>query len=112
MRETMASCVKCGKPIGLIEYTLGDSKQRGLCKTCRKNQNWCDHCINFLTITTRDNTAVSRCLKYGYDLTDKKTWKNAANCPDYTTKIRKDNVKKRPLKKPKRQKSMLSNHWF
>jgi len=83
----MASCVKCGKPIGLIEYALGDPKQIGLCKSCRKTtKKGCSDCICMLTITMKDS-AVVRCIKYGYDLSNRKDWKTAANCQGYTAKV-------------------------
>jgi len=106
----MASCVKCGKPIGLLEYTLGDSKQLGLCKKCRKNENWCNDCTNFLTIKT-GNTAVIRCLKYGYDLSNKKDWTAANNCPDFTNKTAENNKKKTKPKKQKQSSLALSRNW-
>lgn len=82
----MATCVKCGKPIGLIEYTMGESKQVGLCKSCRTTEKWCDDCVHMLTISMEDSS-VNRCIKYGYDLSKRKDWKTAANCQDYTSKI-------------------------
>jgi hypothetical protein len=104
----MASCVKCGKPIGLLEY-IGDAKQLGLCKKCRKTHHWCDQCINFITITIQ-NSPVTRCLKYGYDLSNKKDWKTANNCPDYTSKTATNKKKQNP-KKPKQQNPILSKNW-
>lgn len=91
----MASCVKCGKPIGLIEYTFGESKQVGLCKRCRKIQKWCDDCAYMLTISVEgENGSVNRCIKYGYDLSKRRSWKIAANCQDYTSKnASKDSTK-------------------
>ena len=82
----MASCVKCGKPIGLMEYALGDSEQLGLCKSCRTTKKWCNNCICMLTITMKGN-AVIRCIKYGYDLSNRKNWKTATECKGYTAKI-------------------------
>ena len=104
----MACCVKCRKPIGLLEY-IGDSEHLGLCKSCRKQENWCDECINFLTISI-ENSTVIRCLKYGYDLSNKKDWKAANNCPDFTTKIEKNKKRKIP-KKQKHPDSILSKNW-
>ena len=82
----MASCVKCGKPIGLIEYALGGSKQVGLCKSCRTTEKWCDDCVYMLAISM-ENSSVMRCIKYGYDLSKRKDWKTAENCKDYTPKM-------------------------
>ena len=82
----MASCVKCGKPIGLLEYALGNSKQLGLCKKCRKITKWCDNCIYMLTISMED-ASIIRCIKYGYNLSNKKDWTTAINCQDFTSKI-------------------------
>jgi hypothetical protein len=39
-----------------------------------------------LTITMEDSSII-RCMKYGYNLSDKKTWKTAANCKSYTAKV-------------------------
>jgi hypothetical protein len=118
----MASCVKCGKPIGLIEYTLGESKQVGLCKSCRTTEKWCDDCVYMLTITMEDS-AVNRCIKYGYDLSKKKDWKTAANCQDYTPKIIEKNPKQKKNNKNKtktgvnkrtipKRKTPETNGWF
>ena len=82
----MATCVKCGKPIGLLEYTLGDSKKVGLCKTCRLTEKWCDDCVFMLKISMEDSS-VFRCIKYGYDLSKRKDWTKANNCQDFTPKI-------------------------
>lgn len=119
----MASCVQCGKPIGLIEYTLGDSNQLGLCKNCRKTQKLCQNCAFMLTISMEDSSII-RCIKYGYNLTNKKTWLTAQKCQDYTPKIPTDprktkNNKNKPqpktktssLTKPKPKKGK-SNGWF
>jgi len=112
----MATCVKCGKPIGLLEYALGDSKQLGLCKTCRTKGKWCDDCVYMLTISMEDSSVI-RCIKYGYNLSNKKDWKTAANCQDFTPKIEaKDqkqgkntkNNKTTPLKRAKKE----SRSWF
>ena len=88
----MASCVQCGKPIGLIEYTLGDSNQLGLCKNCRKTQKLCDNCAFMLTISMEDS-AIIRCIKYGYNLTNKKDRKNKTN------RTKKDKKRKRKGKR-------------
>jgi hypothetical protein len=34
-----------------------------------------------------EDSSVIRCIKYGYDLSNKKDWKTAANCQDFTPKI-------------------------
>jgi len=81
----MASCVKCGKPIGLMEYALGDSRQFGLCKSCRTTKKWCNSCMHMLALSLKDDTLI-RCTKYGYDLSNQKNWKSAANCQDYMAK--------------------------
>jgi hypothetical protein len=96
----MASCVKCGKPIGLIEYALGDSEQLGLCKSCRMVEKWCEDCVYMLTITMEDSS-VYRCIRYGYDLSKRKDWKTAANCKDYTPKIAPKNSKQKPTTRTK-----------
>ena len=82
---TMASCVKCGKPIGLVEYVHGDSRQFGLCKSCRTTKQWCNSCIHMLTLNFSDGTVI-RCTRHGYDLTNKKNWRSAANCQDYVAR--------------------------
>jgi len=82
----MVSCVKCGKPIGLLEYALGSSKHLGLCKKCRKTAKWCDNCVYMLTISM-ENASIIRCIKYGYNLSNKKDWTTATNCQDFTSKI-------------------------
>jgi hypothetical protein len=113
----MASCVQCGKPIGLIEYTFGDSNQLGLCKNCRKTQKLCDNCGFMLTISMEDS-AIIRCIKYGYNLTNKKDRTKAANCKDYTSKIptdpRKTKNKTHQKTKSSSSKARKGNHngWF
>ena len=82
----MASCVKCGKPIGLIEYVRGNSKQFGLCKSCRTTRKICDTCTHMLSLTVKDG-ALTRCTKYGYDLSNQKNWKTAVDCQGYIAKI-------------------------
>ncbi|HML02167.1 MAG TPA: hypothetical protein VK487_02210 [Candidatus Bathyarchaeia archaeon] len=88
----MVSCVQCGRPIGLLEYTLGDSNLLGLCKNCRKAQKQCDNCL-YMFIISMENSPIVRCIKYGYNLTDKKSWAKAANCQYYTPKIPTDSRK-------------------
>jgi len=117
----MASCVKCGKPIGLIEYALGESKQVGLCKSCRKTEKWCDDCVYMLTISMEDSS-VMRCIKYGYNLSKRKDWKTAENCHDYTPKIAEKNPKQKknsknktttPNKRPtQKRRTPEPNGWF
>jgi hypothetical protein len=79
--------VQCGRPIGLLEYTLGDSNLVGLCKNCRKAQKQCDNCL-YIFIVSMENSPIVRCVKYGYNLTDKKSWAKAANCQYFTPKTR------------------------
>jgi hypothetical protein len=44
-------------------------------------------------IINMENSPIVRCVKYGYDLTDKKSWVKAANCQYFTPKIPKDSRK-------------------
>jgi hypothetical protein len=38
-----------------------------------------------LSLNFKDGTVI-RCTRYGYDLTNQKNWKSAANCQDYVAK--------------------------
>jgi len=71
----------------------------GLCKNCRKTEKYCDDCVYLLTISMKDSSVI-RCIKYGYELPQKKDWKTAANCPDFTPKIKTKTPKTK--KKPKK----------
>jgi len=83
----MTSCIKCGRPIGLIEYISGDAKQQGLCKSCRTSgDKWCSDCIHMLVIRDGD-TSVLRCIKFGYDLSKRKDMTSAANCEAFMPKV-------------------------
>jgi hypothetical protein len=87
MRTNMATCVKCGRPIGLIEYVSGDSQHHGLCKACRTNgDKWCKDCVHMLAIRNGE-TSVLRCIKFGYDLSKRKDWTCANNCKAYATRV-------------------------
>jgi hypothetical protein len=39
-----------------------------------------------MLIITMEDSSITRCMKYGVDLSDKKTWKAAANCKSYKAK--------------------------
>jgi hypothetical protein len=39
-------------------------------------------------IVSMENSPIVRCIKYGYNLTDKKSWAKAANCQYFTPKTR------------------------
>jgi len=97
----MASCVSCGKPIGLLEYTWGDSKKLGLCRSCRNREKWCDDC-EYMFRVNGDSSQGLRCLKRGCDLSSPRDWRMATNCQDYKPKVvdRKSMPNKDDKRKP------------
>lgn len=73
-----------------------------------------------LTISMEDS-AIIRCIKYGYNLTNKKDRKKAANCKDYTSNIHQKypQIHEKPKTKPIKKQNLLplrqekeTNGWF
>ena len=87
MRD-MATCSKCGKRIGLLEYVSADTSRRGLCKECRAEKKLCSSCIHYLKLSeVMGKSSVARCLKYGYDLSNHRNHVTANTCPFFSTTL-------------------------
>lgn len=100
----MATCSKCGKRIGLLEYVSAVESRRGLCKECRTERKLCYNCIHYLKLSdVLGKPTVARCLKYGYDLSNQKNHVTAGNCPFFSTTL-----PPKKTEKPKEEKTQVT----